>query len=297
MPIENIITKSFKYAWHHKAFWFYGFWIALFAGGGSSFNTFDSRDLERAQTEFHLPQLIIDNLFLIIIVGTILILAGLIIGSILSNWASASIINGTKMLEDSKEVNRKIMGRVGKRTVWEMIVLRGVIPFLLTLALIAILAIPVVALIVALQEKGAWIALALVVIVLLALVPLFVYLGIIFTMASPFVVLERQTPISALKKSKELIKGKFWWTFLLGIILSIIAGIGSVAGLLIFIPVVIGLTLFVLAKIWVGVIIMGILILPCLFIYLTLMGFFVSVSEIGSTLWWLELKKSKLTQA
>lgn len=287
MPLGEILTKAFNYTKDHKAFWFYGFLLALFSGGG-----YNSSSYSPDQNSFKSLENIPASTWIVIgIVAVIVILALAIISAIVSSWSLAAIINGTNLLEKGKEVNRKIMGKTGKRPVWKLIVLNVLIPIAAVLTLILLIILGIVLFTAMPQPAGAIIGIVLLVLLILALIPVLVYFGIIWGLASRFVFLEEKNVAESIKSGMELIKGKFWWTFLFAIVVGMISGLVGFVFLIPLILVILGIVFAVVSKIIALIVILGIVALALVVVFLFVLGLIQAFSQIGWTLWWMELKK------
>jgi len=289
MPLGEILTKSFNYAKNNRAFWFYGFLLALFSGGG-----YNSSSYSPDQNSFKALENIPASTWIVIgIVVAIVILVLIVISAIVSSWSLAAIMNGTNLLEKGKEVNRKIMGKTGKRSVWKLIVLNVLIPMAVALALILLIILGVVLFAAMPEPAGAIIGIVLLVLLILALIPVIVYFGIVWGLASRFVFLEQKNVIESIKLGMSLIKGKFWWTFLFTFVVGMIGGFAAFILVIPLILVVLGLVFVVATKIIILAVILGFLTLVLGIAFLFASGLIQAFAQIGWTLWWMELKKLK----
>lgn len=288
MPLGDILSKSFKYPWKNKALWFYGFWIALFSGGYSSNYQLSDKDYENLSKNIDFGALAV--------IGTVIILIVLIlsiIGLVVNSWSHIALMKGVVQVEEGKQITRKEIGKTGKKPVWKFIVLNFFIPLGIALALI-IPIILLVALFAAMpQPTGLYFGIAAAVILILALIPALIYLGLIWSLAARFVGLEGKNAIESLKMGRELISGKFWWTFALSLILGLTSGaIGAILSLPIVL-LVIGAIASTLAGIIPLAVVLGIIALVLYLPYLIALGYLMAFSQTGWTLWWMELKKQQ----
>lgn len=288
MPIGEVLEKAFKYPWKNKALWFYGILIAIFSAGSNMSNEYSP---DKGQSFF---ETLSDTNVLLIALGiTIFVITFAVLGAVISSWSQAAIANGTDLLEKGKSVDRKKIGKTGKRVVWNLIVLNVLIPLLAVLALMTVIGLFALLLSLIAGQTGVWIGVALLVLLIIALIPFAIYLGLVWILASRYVILEKKRPVESIKTAFKLIKGKFWWTFLFALVQGLISGM---AGFIAMIPLFIfiaGAFGFFLAKIYIAAIIMGIFAFFLLFPILLISGYFISFSQTGWTLWWLKLKEIK----
>ena len=211
------IEKAIKRPWKHRALWFYGILLALFAGGSSFSNSNWKGD--RGGTDFlHLKDaassvpvavwIVLGSVFGII--ALVFAILALIIGS----WSLAAIINGNVLLEKGKEITRKEIGHTGKMTVWGLIKLNFFIPVGIFLTIILYAGIITAISLFMGNPAGIVFGVAIGTISVLILIPLLIYFGIVWVMAARFVVVEGVRPLVALSESRKLLKGNFWMTFL-----------------------------------------------------------------------------------
>lgn len=289
MPLGEVLTKAFNYTKDHKSFWFYGFLLALFSGGSYNFSNYsggsgDFKFLENTPAA---------TLITIGIVILIFALALGILSVIVSSWSLASIMNGANLLEKGKAVNRKIMGKTGKRPVWKLIVLNALIPMVIVLALILLIVLGAFLFAAMPQPAGVIIGITLLVLFILALIPVVIYFGIIWSLATRFIALEQKNAIESIKLGIKLIKGKFWWTFLFALVLGMIGGLVGFVFVMPLILVVLGLVFAIAAKIIILAAVLGIITLALGILFLFISGLIQAFAQIGWTLWWIELKKQR----
>jgi hypothetical protein len=293
MDIGKVLEKAFKYPWKNRALWFYGVLIAIFSFGSSGSN-YTAEDGDITQIQSYLNTLNIDWTFFWIAIGVIGLI-GLIIGIlsiIISAWSEAAIIGGVRDVELNKKITRRGIGKTGKRTVWNLIVLTLLLPLGIVVATIA-LAVPIIAVIVALPDPvnitvGVVVGLTSIVI----LVPTLVYFGIVWSLAPCAVVLEKMKAVESIKLTMKRVKGNFWLTFLL---LFIIFAITGMAMFLSIIPLFIfgGLVIYFWSNAIVASVIFGIISIAYLVFLAIVAGYFQAVVRTGKTVWWLELNKTK----
>lgn len=289
MPLGDILTKAFNYTKDHKAFWFYGFLLALFSGGSYNFSNYSG-----GNSDFKFLEKVPTATWIIIgIVVTVIILVLITISAIVGAWSLAAIINGANLLEKGKEINRKIMGKTGKKPVWKLIILNLFIPVAFILILILLIVLGAILFVAMPQPAGAIIGITLLVLLILALIPFFVYFGIIWGLSARFIVLEGKNAIESVKLGMQLVRGKFWWTFLFAFVIGIITGMIAFIFILPLLMVVLGLVFAVASKMIVLIVILGLLAFVVGIAFLFFSGILQAFSQISWTLWWIELKKFK----
>jgi hypothetical protein len=286
MPIGEVLEKALKYPWKSKALWFYGILLAIFSAGGNAYNQYEAKE-----GDFDFLKTIDTNTIIILaILIAAISLAITIIGVIIASWSQAAICNGAAMLEAGKAITRKEIGKTGKRPVWKLIVLNLFIPMLIALILLLIIGALAALLYFMPQPAGMGIGIALAVLAIVTLIPFAVYWGFVWVLATRYVVLDGMNAFASLGAGRKLIKGKFWWTFLLGLVQGTISGMVSFIAIL---PLVFlgGAAVFLfIAKIYIAVAILGLLALLYLLFYVVVLGYFVAFEQTGWTIWWLKLK-------
>lgn len=288
MPLGEIIEKSFKYPWKNKGLWFYGVLIAIFAGGGSNLNNSIDQDtfnsFQNVDFTKYIPY---------IILGVILAIGLGVLGAILSSWGLAAISKAVPQIDAGKSLNRKEMGKTGKKVVWNLIKLNYLLPLAIVLAFIALTFVVVLFLSQLPQQTAIMVGLALLIFVLFAMLPIIIYFGVLWNLATRSIVLEDSRVFEGFKQAKQVIKGNFWYTLLFAVIMGLISGSVAIFFVLPFIAVVMvavgGFASKIYVLVGIGVII-GIL---YLLFYLVVLGFLQAAIHTGWTLWWLELKKVK----
>lgn len=288
MPIGEILEKSFKYPWKNKALWFYGFWIAFFAGSGGSNYQFNEKDVQSISNNINLGTLMIVGVVVIV-----LVLALSILGLIVSSWSHIALMKGVRDIEAGKKIERKEIGKTGKKPVWKFIVLNFFIPIGIVLALLIPITLLIALFAIMPQPTGLYLGIIAAIILILIFIPVLIYLGLVWSLAGRYVGLEDKNAIEAIKMGRAALKGKFWWSFALSLILGLISGaIGGILSL----PIVF-LALGIIASIATGMtpvaIVLGIITLILYIPYLIALGYLTAFSQTGWTLWWMELKKLK----
>jgi hypothetical protein len=293
--LAKVIEKGFKAPWKHKALWFYGVLLVLFAGGGSyntsSWGQNNGADMTKGLEAF--KSVPVSVWVTMAVIGSVLVLALAILGLIIGSWSLAAIINGNVKLEKGEDITRKDIGKTGKGPIWGLIKLNFFLPMLITLAIIAAVAVVVVLSMVMGQPAGIIFGVTLGIVALLALIPALVYFGIVWIMAARFVVVEGKGALDSISAARELLKGNFWMTFLLSLVAGFIAGMGGCVGSILFFIFVLATVGFAIAKLYVVAAIMGILALAGLVVLITVAGYFKAFTESTVTIWWLDLKKIK----
>lgn len=293
MPIGEILEKSFKYPWKNRALWFFGILLAIFSFGtsNSSQYTLDQSQTQKIADYFSgLGSGAIAGFVALGLIALLLWFGLIILGLIITAWSQIAIARGISQLESGKEITRKEIGKTGKRPVWNLIVLDFFIPFGVALGLM-LLVLAFVALFYFMpQPAGLWIGVAVGVMATLALIPVLIYWTQVWLLAARFVALEEKKAVESLKEAKKMIKGKFWWTLLLGIVMGMVSGAAGFIGLL---PLILlgSITIYLISvDVVVGAVIVGLFTLLYLVFYLLLTGYFVAFTQTGYTIWWLKLK-------
>lgn len=286
MPLGEILEKAFRYPWKNKALWFYGLLLALFSGISST-NRFESDDLDKLGIGF-------DSLgtgVTILLVVVVLIFATIAI--IVSAWAITALIKGSLLADKGKRVDRKEIGKVEKKTIWEVIKLTVVTPFLMVLALILII-IPFVILFAALpQPVGGIIGVILGIVSLLALIPLLVYLSLIWTLSVRELVVNKESVINSLKKSRNLMRGRGWKTFLVALVLGAISGMATFFAFLPLLLMGVIAMGFFAAEIYIGALVTALFVFAYLIAFFVFEGYVQAFVQVAWTLWWSFLSQSK----
>lgn len=291
MPIGEVLEKAFKYPWKNKTLWFYGVLIAIFTAGSVVTNQYDV-----GESDFTFLESI--NTTTLWIIGAGIVVIGLIlgiVGLIITCWSKIAIFRGTAMLEEGKEITRKEIGKTGRRPVWKLIVLDYLVPVMIFFVFLLIIALFIALFYLIPQPAGLWIGVVTGIIVFFALIPFLIYFSYIWVLAARYVALEDMNVIDSLRTGQRLIKGKFWWTFLLGIVQGMISGAATFAAIL---PLIflIGIAIFLAAnKLWIGVVILGVFSLLYIAVYIVILGYFVAFENTGWTIWWLKLKEAQIT--
>lgn len=292
MPIGEVLEKAFKYPWKHKALWFYGVLLAIFSAGTGGVRGYD---LEDGDLNF-LNNIDTNTLIIGGIIISLVILALMILGIIITAWSQAAISQGTAKLEKGKDISRKEIGKTGKKIVWKLIVLDVLIPMLIALVLLIVVGLFTALFYFMPQPAGLWIGIGTAVLAVFALIPVAVYWGLVWILAIRFVAIEGSAAFHALGEGRRLIAGKFWWTFLYGIVQGMISGMASFVAILPLIFLGGGFIFLLIAKIYIGAAIVGILALLYVALYIIAVGYFVAFENTGWTIWWLELKKGKVPE-
>ncbi len=296
LDFGGTLTKAFKYPWRHKALWFFGILIAIFTASGSGGNYGGSNSGTSSDQSIKTLNDIKDVLFdpgiilIIVIVGIFIILL-LLLALVAKNWALAAVINGTIQIENNQNVTIRGISKTKLKPVWRLIVLNFIIPTAFILALIIIFVLGYLILALFPQPAGLIIGVILAFILFLALIPFWIYLFIIWSMASRFIVAKNQGPIEAIESARELIKNNFWMTFAYSFVSRIIMGFGSCLGSILFI---IFLVITIVSLFAGNIIVISILVLitlATLIFYLIVAGYFCAFNETGITIWWNDLKK------
>lgn len=289
MPIGEVLSKSFKYTKDNKALWFYGVLLAIFSGGGGNFSNYqvDEKDANFFSNFGTITWVIFGVVILVFLILFI------ILGTIIANWSEGAIINGTEMLESGKPITRKEIGKIGKRTVWNLIILNAIIPMLIIIVLVILIVLGVFLFSAIPQPTGLVAGVVTLVLFIIAIIPLVIYWGLIWGLASRFVVIEKKKAIESLKAARALIKGKFWWSFLYSLVLGMISGFIGFAAALPLLLAGFGFGFSLAYKSTVLAIILGILTLFTLVVMIFATGILQAFSQTGWTLWWMELKKLK----
>lgn len=227
---ESTIERSFKAPWKHKALWFYGILLAIFAAGGSLPNLGDSADEKQMQKVGNsLSSVPVQTWIIIGAVVAVVVLTFVVIGLIVSSWSQAALVNGAILLNEGKDFTRKEIGQTGKGPVWRLIKLNFFIPLLIILAILIYSGLILGVSLVIGGEIGGIFGIVLGIASILVIVPFLIYYGIVWLMASRFVVTEEIGAFQSLKKAQDLLKGNFWMTFLLSLVANLISGVGGAA--------------------------------------------------------------------
>jgi hypothetical protein len=286
MPIGEVLEKAFKYPWKQRALWFYGVLLAIFTAGSGISNQYQPKESDFKFLENINSNTLWITISIIILVSMILGFLGLIITS----WSTAAISRGTAMLEDGKEITRKEIGKTGKRPIWKLIILNFFIPILIFIILLIIVSAFVALFYFLPQPAGLWIGVSVGAIAFFALIPLLVYWNYVWILATRYIVLADMNAFASLGEGKKLIKGRFWWTFLLGLVQGMITGAATFVAIIPLIIIVSIAVVLAVANIWFGVAILGILALVYLVVFIIAIGYFTAFRETAWTLWWLKLK-------
>jgi hypothetical protein len=289
MPLGEIIEKSFKLPWKNKSLIIFGAIIALFSGSYSIVNSFESGNTISAETGeslFGRFGLLLNDLTVQIVV-----IALLVLGMAVATWAQAVIIQGADLMDQKKEIKPKELAKIGWVRFWRMILLNLVTPVAVGL-FVAIAAVLLYLLFRALPQPAGLISGVVIgAILVLALIPVLVYLGLAWALAARYIVLEGKKVIESIKESVNLIKGRFWWTLGFALILGLVAGIlGGLASLPLALA---GLGSMYGLNTGRNSVAIGLAILGILFyaLYLAVSGYFQVFTHTGWTLWWKALKE------
>ncbi len=293
------LTKSFKYPWRNKALWFFGIFIALFSfgssGGSNSSGSPDPLSSLGSSDSYnnlvnYLEQI---NIVLIITVILIIVLIVCVLSLILKNWALSAIINGTLKIEKDNKVSIKDIFKPGVKTVWRLIILNFFIPLAFAFLLVIILILGTILFSLIPQPAGIIIGLIVGLIFLIALIPLFVYLFVVWIMASRFIVVKKEGPVLAITSARKLIKNNFWITFAYSFVSGLVVGSGSCLGMIFLIVTLILFFVALFAGNYILLIFIGLFVFIAFVFYIIVVGYFCAFKETGLTLWWNDLKKVK----
>jgi hypothetical protein len=295
MPIGEILEKSFKYPWKNKSLIFYGVLLALFSFGSNLTSSYSPTESEMQDISNYFYSLNEKTIASFLVIGLVVIVIGIllgIVGVIVAAWSQVALAKGTALLEAGKGISRKEIGKTGKRVIWKMLVLDLFLPLGIVLAFTLIVGTFIALCALMPQPAGMWVGIALGTLALISLITFAVYATQVWIFARRFVALENMKAMEALKAGRDLLKGKFWWTVLLGIIMGMISGS---AGIFAFIPLIIigGVSVYLVTiEMFVGAIITGIISLIYLLLFLVFTGYFVAFQQVGLTIWWLKLKQT-----
>lgn len=301
MDYSALIKKSFSFAWNNRILWLFGF----LSGGTSTVGYIDSSgfNFTLPSSTPRLPELketskvlgVSDNtlgaipmetwLIIILIIGLV-VLVVILISIFITNWASAALVYSI-LHRNIQKPSFSIGAKAGLKFWWRFYLLALVVGMFI-LAVLAVLALPVIFLFLT-----KWKALA-VVILILAIVVFVIFLFIVSVIATLLITISQRMIIhkgtkvlDSLRLSSHLIKknlGESIITYFLAIGLNIAAG--SVF-FLAFIPIGIVLFLLFLAGmafggVWGALVILGVIAIPLLLILATAGGFW---STFQATYW------------
>jgi hypothetical protein len=284
MPLSEIITKSLKYPWKNRALWVLGILFSLFSSFGNVTNNIDETDFQKISGTLSPNTLIILGVFAVALA---------IIGAVLSIWFQIGLTQGAVAADVKKKVLLKEILKAKKGTFWNMFALQVFVPLGMMIVMVLLFAGGFVLFAAIPKPIGPIAGIITAVLVVLALIPFLVYLGLIWNLAARFVVVESKKAIESLKDSRALLKGNGWVTLGFSIILGLITGSASFFAML---PLMIAamITVFLITqKIIIGAIISGVIALLFLGFFLVVAGYFQASAQIGHTLWWKELNKIK----
>lgn len=291
MPLGEIIEKAFRYTWKNKALWFYGVILAIFtAGGGNNFN------LTEEQQNSIIEQIPKENLVPLLIGGGILLVLFVVLSLILGSWAEAALIRGAKEVDEGKEITRKEIGKTGKSTIWKLIILNFIIPMGFILGLTIVIGLGAVGVIALNNQVANTIGIILLVLLALVGIPALIYVGTVWFQAVPYVVIEEKRVVESLKLAFGLIKGKFWWTLLFNIVVGLISGGVALAFMIPLLALGAGAIYSFVNKVTALGGVLAVLALVYLLFFVLGLGIVQAFTKVGQTLWWFELRKSKLAQ-
>lgn len=301
MPFSKIIEKSFKYPWENRALWFYGIILAIFSGGSSISNTYDPTDkewqsvMEKIKNIPSISGLSEKTWIIIAVVAILAVIILSILALVVSSWATAAGNRGAELVYKGKKIERKKIGKTGKKVVWKMIVLNFFIPLLLILGITTTVLIGVMIFSLIPKPYGAYLGIPIGIAACVMFIMGAIYLSVVWPLAIRYATNEDSDAWDSLKSAHALIKSKkkFWITLGFNIVIAMIAAAGAFVALIPLMIIAVALIGLLVANVYVGVIICGVLAFIYLMPLIIFEGYLQAFILTGQTLWWLELKKLK----
>ncbi len=197
MNYGALITRAFRITTRHKFLWLLGILAGGFGGGGGGGGGGDEPPSELLR---HASDWALAHIYLVIALGIILFLVMLAF-FVLSVMARAGLISSVARIEGRQAASFMTGIRSGYHAFWRLIAI-GLLIFLAVLAMIALVAPPIIVLIL---TKHYWAAGGWGLLVLPVLIVAAVYLGILWMYAIRFAVLGTAGVRASLKRAHSLL--------------------------------------------------------------------------------------------
>jgi hypothetical protein len=235
MQYGELISRSFRIMWSHRYLWLLAILLGSDVGGGISpgsnlgqIGNFTTGPRSGQQAGTYLQ----DNLGLIIglMVLGLLVVVGVFL---LSCVTTGALIRGSAEHDAERPFRAGLAWRAGARTFWSILGLRmiGFVLFLLALLVVAAFVLLGVAAYLNSQPGLLAAVIAIGIVVFLAVIVLWVAIGIVFILATRAIVLEERGAVAALRRALQLFRARLGRVLLVWLIqVGLGIGIGFAVG-------------------------------------------------------------------